>query len=71
MTSATLFSGPAVGELADDVEVTNVPGVLLEQVEQDPLKRRRIGSIPPLAGFAYVSKIVRFDDGSAARCLGV
>src|SRR3954454_6455242 len=32
----------AVGELADDVEVAEVPGVLLEHVEQDPAERRRL-----------------------------
>jgi hypothetical protein len=28
----------AVGELTDDVEVADVAGVLLQQVEQDPLQ---------------------------------
>jgi hypothetical protein len=34
----TLFSDLAVGEFADDVEVAEVAGVLLEQMEQDPLE---------------------------------
>jgi hypothetical protein len=34
-----LLSDLAVGELADDVEVADLAGVLLDQVEQDPLLR--------------------------------
>jgi hypothetical protein len=36
----SLLSDLAVGELADDVEVADVVGALLDQVEQDPLKCR-------------------------------
>src|SRR4051794_3024870 len=35
-----VFADAAVDELADDVEVSGVAGVLLEDVEQDPLERR-------------------------------
>jgi hypothetical protein len=67
---ASLLSGLAVGEFADDVEVANVPGVLLKQVEQDPVKRRRIGSVPPIARPADVSKIMGLDDGPGPCGLG-
>jgi GNAT superfamily N-acetyltransferase len=56
LNARSLLSGLAVGEFADDVEVADVAGVLLEQVEQDPLECRRIGSVPPVAGLADVSK---------------
>jgi hypothetical protein len=33
-----LLSGLAAGELADDIQVADVAGVLLEQVKQDPFQ---------------------------------
>jgi hypothetical protein len=66
-----LLSNLAVDELADDVEMTDVAGVLLEQVEQNPLECRRITSVPPVARLAAVSKIVGFHDGPGASGLGV
>ena len=36
--AAGSFADLAVGELADDVEMAEVTGVLLQQVEQDPLQ---------------------------------
>src|ERR1700759_4319344 len=60
----------AGGELGDDVQVADVPGVLLKQVEQDPLEGRRVGAVPPLAGLAYLIEPVRLDDGPAPRTLG-
>ncbi len=36
--TAGSFSDLAVGELGDDVEMAEVTGVLLQQVEQDPLQ---------------------------------
>jgi hypothetical protein len=66
-----LLSELAVGELGDDVEVAEVAGVLLEQVKQDPLECRGIGSVPPVARLATVSKIMGFHDGPGAGGLGV
>ena len=36
-----------------------MPRVLLQQVEQDPLQRRRVSAVPPLAGGAEVVQSVR------------
>ena len=60
----------AGGELGDDVQVADVPGVLLKQVEQDPLKGGRVGAVPPLTGLAHLIEPVRHDDGPAPRTLG-
>jgi hypothetical protein len=35
-----LFAGGVVGEFAGDVQVADVPGVLLQNMEQDPGQRR-------------------------------
>ena len=40
-----------------------MPGVLLEQVEQDPFQGGRVGAVPALAGFPYVVQVVGLDDG--------
>src|SRR5229473_6523958 len=64
-----LFSCTAGGELGDDVQVTQVPGVLPEQVEQDPLQRRRVGAGPAFTGFAHLVEVVGLDDGPAPRAL--
>jgi hypothetical protein len=39
-----------------------VPGVLLEQVEQDPFQRRRVGAAPAVAGLTPLVQVVRLDD---------
>jgi hypothetical protein len=44
--------------------VTQVPGVLLEQVEQDPFQGRGVGAVPALAGFPGRIEIVGLDDGA-------
>ena len=41
-----------------------MPGVLLDQVEQDPLQGRGIGARPAVAGFPDLVEIVGFDDGA-------
>jgi hypothetical protein len=48
----------AGGELDDDVQVADVPGVLLEQVEQDTFQGRGVGAIPALAGLPDLVQIV-------------
>jgi hypothetical protein len=45
--------------------VAEVPGVLLEQVEQDPLQGRRVGAAPAVTGFPDVVEIVGLDDDPA------
>jgi hypothetical protein len=46
--------------------VTQVPGVLLEQVEQDPLQRGGVIAVPALARLSHLAEIVGLDDGPAA-----
>jgi hypothetical protein len=43
--------------------VTQVPGVLLEQVEQDPLQGGRVGAAPAVTGLSRLAEIMRLDDG--------
>jgi len=51
--------------------VTGVAGVLLYQVEQDPVQRGRLLARPALAGRADVGQVVRHDDLRAYRGLRV
>src|SRR5215471_18678030 len=53
-------------QLADDVQVPEVAGVLLHQMEQDTLQRRGRFAAPPLARPADVVQVVGFDDRPAA-----
>src|SRR5450759_3052444 len=55
-----------VGEFGDDVEVSEVASVFLDQMEQDAFERRRVGTVPAGAWFAHLGQIVGLDDGSAA-----
>src|ERR1039458_9243076 len=71
VTPRSLLSGLAAGKLTGDVEVAGVACVLLEQVEQDPLKGGGIRSVPPVARLANLSEVVGFNDGPGARRLGV
>ena len=41
-----------------------MPGVLLEQVQQDPLQGRGVGTGPAVAGFPGFVETVGFDDGA-------
>ena len=61
------LSGRTAGELAGDVEVAEVAGILLEQMEQDPLERGR-GAVawPPVTGPASLAEVMRLDDGPGA-----
>src|ERR1019366_10384727 len=61
VTPRSLLSGLAAGKFTDDVEVAGVAGVLLEQVEQDPLKGGGIRSVPPVARLANLSEVVGFN----------
>jgi hypothetical protein len=51
--------------------VAEVPGVLLHEVEQDPLEGGRVRAVPALAGLAHLVQRVSLDDGPAARGLRV
>ena len=55
-----------VGEFGDDVEVSEVAGVLLNQMEQDALERRGLGTVPSRTWFAHLGQIVGLDDVSGA-----
>jgi hypothetical protein len=60
---AGLLFGDADGAFGHDVQVAQVPGVLLEQVEQDSFQGGRVGAVPALAGLAHVVQVVGLDDG--------
>ena len=49
--------------------VADVARVLLKQVEEDPLERRGVGSVPALTRLAQVIEAVGFDDGPGPRGL--
>jgi hypothetical protein len=51
--------------------VAEVPRVLLDQVEQNPLERRRGAAVPPVAGLAEVGEVMRLDDGPGVGRLRV
>ena len=40
-----------------------MPGVLLEQVEQDPFQGGRRGAVPAGTGPAHIGQVVGLDDG--------
>src|SRR5512146_1588089 len=61
----------AAGQLADDVQVAQVPRVLLEHVEEHPFQRGRVLAAPPLARLAHVGQVVRADDGRGPAGLRV
>ena len=41
-----LFPDGTAAEFGDDIQVTEVPGVLLEEVEQNPLESGGFGAVP-------------------------
>ena len=45
--------------------MTDVPGVLLQQMEQDSLQRRRVVAVPAFAGLPDICQVVGLDDGPA------
>jgi hypothetical protein len=49
--------------------MADVPGVLLEQVEQHAFQGRRVGASPAVAGLAHLIELVGGDDRAAARRL--
>ena len=65
------LSDLSVGEFGDDVEVPEVAGVLLNEMEQDAFQRRWIVTVPAETGFADLGEIVRLDNRSAAPGLRV
>ena len=46
-----------------------MPGVLLQQVEQDPLEGGRVRAVPAVTGLAHLVQVVGLDDGPAPRGL--
>ena len=61
------LAGLADRDLAGDVQMTDVPGVLLQQVEQDALQRRRVGPGPALAWLAHLGEVMRLDHAYDGR----
>src|SRR5215213_5661153 len=61
--SWSALAGRPVDEFTHDVEVADVPGVLLHDVEQDrDERRRRLAGGEPAAGRGVVEQVVRRDD---------
>ncbi len=60
--ACALLADLAVNELAGDVEVSDVPRVLLQQVKQDALEGRWVGALPTLTRPPDVAQIVRSRD---------
>jgi len=57
-----LLADLAVHEFADDVEVSDVPRVLLQEMEHDPLESGRGGAFPTLSWPPDVGQLVRPHD---------
>src|SRR5207244_2560173 len=66
-----LLTDLSVGELGDDVKMTEMAGVLLKQVEQDAFERCWVGTFPAGTWFAYLGEVMGLDDGAAALGLRV
>src|SRR3954470_13236388 len=64
-TLPTSLADRPVLELAHDVQVADVPGVLLQQMKQDPLQLWRGVAVPSLAGSTELVQCVCLDDGSS------
>ncbi len=56
--AAQSLAGRPVHQLAHDVEMAGVPGVLLDQMQQDTLQRWRPAAVPPVTGRADVGEVV-------------
>jgi len=64
-----LFPELPVGKFDDNVELSSVAGVFLDQMEQDAFERGRRGTVPAGTGLAHLGQIVGLDDGTAALAL--
>src|SRR5271167_2047834 len=53
-----LFASCARSQFGDDVELAQMAGIFLDQMQQDPLERRRFAAVPPRAGPADLVEIV-------------
>jgi hypothetical protein len=53
-----------VGEFGDNVEVSEVAGVFLDQMEQDAFERCGVGTVLTGTWFAHLGQIAGRDDGS-------
>ena len=60
----SLLPDLTVGEFGDNVEVSEVAGVFLDQMEQDAFERCGVGTVPAGTWFAHLDQIVGLDDGS-------
>lgn len=61
-----LLADRSVGQLDNDVEMAEVAGVLLDQVEQHPFERGRLGTVPAGAGLPDGGQVVALDDAPSA-----
>ena len=65
-----LFANRTAAELRHDIEVPEMAGVLLEQVEENPFERRRVGAVPAGTWLADGVQVVGLDDRPSALALG-
>ncbi len=61
-SSGAVLAYDAVDELTDDVEVSDVPGVLLDEVEQDPFECRGSPTFPSRARLTDITQLVGAHD---------
>ena len=66
-----LLPDGATAELRHDIEVTEVAGVILEKMEQNPLKGGRLGTVPAGSRSTDTGQVVVLDDCPAANRLGL
>jgi hypothetical protein len=64
---SSLLADRAADELGDDVEVPEMAGVFLQQVEQNPLEWRRLRPLPSWTGHTGRREFVTGDDGDGNR----
>jgi len=70
LTTTRLLANETARELDDDIEVTQVPRVLLEEMKEDSLEGRLRLATPPRARLTDRRKIVRSNDDFALFALG-
>ncbi len=66
----TSLADRPVGELGDDVQVAEVARILLQQVEQNPFERGRVGAVPSGARLTDIGEVVGLDHGATPVSLG-
>jgi hypothetical protein len=66
-----LLPDGTAAQFRNDVEVTEVPGVLLDEVDENPLESGRCGAVPASSWSTDAGQVVSLDDGPATVGLGL